>query len=78
MASTLARCESSGFLAAGTPKIPCVWSSCLQRTSTSPSHCGCLSDYLQLRSIFERMRRSMVRRVEPRIESRGGRTEHLL
>jgi hypothetical protein len=32
-----------------TPKTPCtVCSSCWQRRGTSPSHCGCLSDYPQL------------------------------
>jgi hypothetical protein len=48
MASLLARFESSGFLPVGTPKNPCVCSSCWQQRGTSPSHCGCLSDYLQL------------------------------
>jgi hypothetical protein len=32
----------------GTHKHPCVCSSCWQWTVTSPSHCGCLSDYPQL------------------------------
>jgi hypothetical protein len=35
-------------LPVGTPKKPCVCSSCWQWRGTSPLHCGCLSDYLQL------------------------------
>jgi hypothetical protein len=37
-----------GIFTRGTPKNPCVCSSCWQRRGTSPSHCGCLSDYPQL------------------------------
>jgi hypothetical protein len=48
MASTLTWLESSGFLPAGTPKNPCVCSSCWQRSGTSPMNCGCLSDYSKL------------------------------
>jgi hypothetical protein len=48
MACKLAWLESSGFLPVGTPKNPCVCSSCWQQTATSPMHCGCLSDYPQL------------------------------
>jgi hypothetical protein len=44
MASTLTWLQSSGFLPMGTPKC----SSCWQGRGTSPSHCGCLSDYPQL------------------------------
>jgi hypothetical protein len=47
MTFTQARFESSGFLPLGTPKYPCVCSSCWQWRGTS-SHCGCLSDYLQI------------------------------
>jgi hypothetical protein len=36
------------ILPVGTPKNPCVCSSCWQRRGTSLSHCGCLSDYPQL------------------------------
>jgi hypothetical protein len=32
----------------GVPKSPCVCSFCWQQRGTSPSHCGCLSDYPQL------------------------------
>jgi hypothetical protein len=48
IASKLARFESYQFLPVGTPKNPCVCSSCWQQRSTSPLHCGCLSDYPQL------------------------------
>jgi hypothetical protein len=47
-ASALAWLQFSGFLPVGTCKNPCVCSSCWQRRETSPSHSGCLSDYLQL------------------------------
>jgi hypothetical protein len=51
MASTLARFESSGFLQVGTPNNPGVHvcSSCWQQRGNSLSHCGCLTDYPQLR-----------------------------
>jgi hypothetical protein len=48
MASTPARFEFSGFLPMGTPKNPFVRNSCWQRRGTSPSQCGCLSDYPKL------------------------------
>jgi hypothetical protein len=46
MASMSARFESSGLSPVGTPKNPCVCCCFWQRRGTS--HCGCLSDYLQL------------------------------
>jgi hypothetical protein len=46
MASTPARFESSGFLPVGTPKYPCVCSSCWHRRGIS--HYGSLSEYPQL------------------------------
>jgi hypothetical protein len=70
MASTLAGFESSGFLPVGTPKNPeevlhhCIVDAC-QTIRNYPS-------------IFEWMRRSMMRRVEACIESRGGHFECLL
>jgi hypothetical protein len=40
--------QSSGLLSVETPKTPCVWSSCSQQRGTSPLHCGCLLDQLQI------------------------------
>jgi hypothetical protein len=48
MACTLTRLEFSAFIPVGTPKHPCVCSSCWQRRGNWPSHCGCLSDYPQM------------------------------
>jgi hypothetical protein len=38
----------SNLLPVGTPKNPCVYSSCKQQRGTLPSDCGCLSDHPQL------------------------------
>jgi hypothetical protein len=75
MASMLARFESSELLPVGHLR---VCSSCWQRRGTSSSHWGCLSDCPQLPGILERMRRSMMGRVEACIESHGGHFEHLV
>jgi hypothetical protein len=72
MASTLARFEPSGFLLVGTPKNPCACSSCWQWRGTSPSHCGCLSDYLQLPRHLWTDIASTMRHVEACTESQGG------
>jgi hypothetical protein len=48
MASRVTRSVPSRFLPLGTLKVSCVCSSSWQRRITSPSHCGCLSDYPQL------------------------------
>jgi hypothetical protein len=48
MACKLSMFESSGFLSAGTPKSPCVCSSCWQRSGVLTAHFGCLSVYPQL------------------------------
>jgi hypothetical protein len=71
MASTLTGSQSSGFLTVGTPEIPCVCSSCRQRRGTSPSHCGACQTIRIYPGIFERIRRSMMKRVEASIESHG-------
>jgi hypothetical protein len=61
----------SQFLLVGTPKHPCVCSSCWQWRGTS--HCGCLSDYPQLPQHL-----SMMRQVKSCTEPHGRRSEHLL
>jgi hypothetical protein len=72
MASTLARFESSGFLPAGTPKtfvyaVPVDNGDALHHLIVDT--CQIIPNYP---GIFERMRRSMMRRVEVCIESHGG------
>jgi hypothetical protein len=78
MASTLARFQSSGFLPVGTPKT-LVYAPPLDNEDAlyycSVDACQIIRNYP---GIFERISRSMMRRVEACIESRGGHFEHLL
>jgi hypothetical protein len=71
MASTLhARFESSGILPVGTPKCNFCW----QRSGTSPSHWGWLSDYPQLpRHLW-----TDAAVLEASVESHGGHFEHFV
>jgi hypothetical protein len=78
MVSTLARLESSGFRPVGTPKsfvygAPVDNEEALHHRTVDA--CQTIRNYP---GIFERMRWSMMRRVEACIESRGGHFEHLL
>jgi hypothetical protein len=73
----MARLESSGFLAVGTFKAPSVCSSCLKRRGTYRivDACQTIRNYT---GIFERMLRSMTRRVEASIKSHGEHFKQLL
>jgi hypothetical protein len=78
MASTLARFESYGFLAVGTPKA--LVHAAPVDNEEAPHHrivdaCQTIRNYP---GIFERMRRSMMRRVEACIKSHGGNSEHII
>jgi hypothetical protein len=72
MAFTLARFQSSGFLPVGTPTDPVDNEEALHRIVVA---CQTISN---CPGNFERMRRSMMRRVEAFIESHGGHFVHLL
>jgi hypothetical protein len=78
MASTLARFVSSGFLPVRTPKT-IVYAAPVDNEEALNHRtvvvCRTIRNYP---GIFERMRRSMMRRVEGCIESHGGYFEHLL
>jgi hypothetical protein len=78
MGSTLARFEYSGFLPVGIPKT-LVYAAPVDNEKAlhhrNMADCQTISNYP---TIFERMRRSMMRRVEKCIESHGGHFEHLL
>jgi hypothetical protein len=78
MASTLATFESSGFLPVGAPKA-LVYAAPVDNEEALHHRivdaCQTIRNYP---GIFERMRRSMMRRVEACIESYGGHFEHLL
>jgi hypothetical protein len=78
MASTLARFESSAFVPVGTPKS-LVYAAPVDNEDALHHRivdaCQTIRNYP---GIFERMRRSMLRRVEACIESHGGHFEHLL
>jgi hypothetical protein len=78
MVSTLAIFDFSGFLPVGTPKTlvnaaPVDNEEALHHRIANV--CETIRNYP---GIFERMRRSMMRRVETCIVSHGGRFEHLL
>jgi hypothetical protein len=85
MASTLGRFESSRFLLVGTTKNSCVCVCvCVCEAPADNEEalhhrivdaCQTIRNYP---GIFERMRRSIMRRVEAWIESDGGHLEHLL
>jgi hypothetical protein len=78
MASTPARFESSGFLPLETPKT-LVYAAPVDNEEALHDRikdaCQTIRNYP---GIFERIPRSMMRRVEACIESHGGHFEHLL
>jgi hypothetical protein len=78
MASTLAIFESSGFLLVGTPKT-LVYAAPFDNEEAlhhrTVDACQTIRNY---RGIFERMRRSMMRRVEACTECHGGHFGNLL
>jgi hypothetical protein len=70
MTPTLTRFETSGFLPVWTPKIPI--------DNEEALHCHIVDASQTIRNYLERMRRSMMKRVEECIESHGRHFEHLL
>jgi hypothetical protein len=77
MATTLTRFESSGILPGGTPKTFCVTAPADNEQARHHRNVNVFQTIRNCLGIFERMRRSMMRRVEACIESRGGHFEHL-
>jgi hypothetical protein len=74
MASTLARFESSGFL----PKTVAYAAPVDNEMALHHPIVDACQSIRNYPGIFDRMRRSMMRRVEACIESHGGHFEHLL
>jgi hypothetical protein len=73
MAPTLAIFESHWFLPVGTPKSPCIYSSCWQGRCTVDA-CQTILNYP---GIFERMKQSLMRPVEVCMKSHGGYFKYL-
>jgi hypothetical protein len=72
MASTLARFESSGFLPVGTPETLVYGAPIDNEEALHHRIVDACQTIRNCPGIFERMRRSMMRRVEACIESHGG------
>jgi hypothetical protein len=68
--------QSSGFVPVGTPKIPCVCASVDNEETLHHRIVDACQTIRNYPGIFERMRRSMMRRVEACTESHGGYSEH--
>jgi hypothetical protein len=76
MVSTLARFESPGFLPVRTPEKPCVAAPVDKEEALHHRVVDACQTIRTYPGLFERMRRSVMRRVEASIVSRGGRFEH--
>jgi hypothetical protein len=78
MASTLARFESFGYLPVGTPKSLVYVAPVDNEKAFHHRIVDVCQTIRNFSGVFERMRRSMMRRVEACVESHGGHFEHML